>query len=759
MMKQKTIFAALAAVMLIACGIAYAGSSCAGDSGYSRVPVGAHIETPSAKIWLNDVTAPGGSNGVLGANIHVDANDTAQSVGTTILSGTSSSFNASGPGSLNISICEAGRPENSSSSFDDYRARWATIKITDNGRIYTGSGQYFCESDPAYKHLTIWGGLDAGVAGISLNSVGPGNYESNYQRVYLTINDTSSGISQTLEIPDHSSVNYTLRDGSALQISICRASTSLGLSLNAVYADVKVNVASPSSLLPATNILDLNTSGKTYAFGSGYSCNLSQGITNCIVVTAPNVTIDCNGGTISASLETPMVAIYSNQSGTVVKNCRFKGFAGGISIVNASGSLLENNTFENEVNSMHESVRFAIQANSSTGIVVANNTVLLMNHEIIAEDQGLTFYTSIMENGVNDSSFYGNDLDRSLAGFYALNSHGNSFTSNSASSLMLSHSSSTSIEGNIFSFVPTSPGTIDFNGTAYRSGGWAQIFLVESDGNIVSGNMLGLADSGWLDTIALFGSNGNIVANNSIKNGGMTVSASSNNQFFGNNVTQGYEYGNALEISTTIKSSTGNVFSGNNLASKSASRPVIFTTSCTDPHGNPSVSQAANNTFFHNAISGALWVAEECQLPLNNYSFEGQGNAYYFPNGTASWDVYDIIDTDNDSYADIGSDLPFTQSTVGTYWHGPSEDAHPYTLKQGALPAIAQNSSAAASAPDSPPAPPSDEVSLPRANATAAEHAVPMNSTGAATLPNHPTSLLDEILASILDFLRSLNKI
>ncbi|MFA5930467.1 MAG: NosD domain-containing protein [Candidatus Micrarchaeia archaeon] len=496
----------------------------------------------------------------------------------------------------------------------------------------------------------------------------------------------------------------------------------------------------------------LGISGHTYRYGGGHACEPYAGIRNCISVTAPNVTIDCNGSTISSSLETPMVAIYSNQAGTVVKNCRFKGFAGGIHIENASGSALENNTFENEVNSMHESVRFAIQANSSTGIVVANNTVLLMDHGIIAEDQGLTLFTSIVENGVNDSSFYGNDLDPSLAGIYALESHGNSFTANKARGLLLSGSSSTSITGNTFSFVPVSPLTIDINGTAYRTGGWAQIFLVRSSGNAVSGNIVGLGNSWESGFITLYLSDGNIVANNSIPNGGMTFSASSGNLVFGNNATQGYEYYNTLEIGTTINSSTGNVFSGNNLSSKSASRPVIFTASCTDPDGNPSVSQAANNTFFHNDISGALWVAEECPLPLNNYSFEGQGNAYYLPNGTPSWGVYDIVDTNNDSYADVGHGLPFTQSTVGAYWHGPSEDAHPYTLKHGAPLEISGNASTAANqtSEEQPPAPPSEAASLPQANAAPA---APTNSSGTASPQDERLDRILALLEEIRDFL------
>ena len=62
----------------------------------------------------------------------------------------------------------------------------------------------------------------------------------------------------------------------------------------------------------------------------------------------------------------------------------------------------------------------------------------------------------------------------------------------------------------------------------------------------------------------------------------------------------------------------------------------------------------------------------------NTYNDSTSGNSYYFVNGTPAWQVYNITDTNGDGWADVGSDLPFSQDVLGdALWSGSGEDYHP----------------------------------------------------------------------------------
>ncbi len=83
-----------------------------------------------------------------------------------------------------------------------------------------------------------------------------------------------------------------------------------------------------------------------------------------------------------------------------------------------------------------------------------------------------------------------------------------------------------------------------------------------------------------------------------------------------------------------------------------------------------------------NTIYADMWVYEDdCDFENVAFSENGKGNKYYFADGTPSWEVYDIRDTNGDNWADSGSDLPFSEEILGdVLWYGLGEDYHPFTL-------------------------------------------------------------------------------
>lgn len=77
-----------------------------------------------------------------------------------------------------------------------------------------------------------------------------------------------------------------------------------------------------------------------------------------------------------------------------------------------------------------------------------------------------------------------------------------------------------------------------------------------------------------------------------------------------------------------------------------------------------------NNTFLDNSIYADVWVISNTnEGEVNYFNDSFMGNAYYFANGTPSWEVYNISSSTHGSRANLGSDLPFgsTLPSPGTY--------------------------------------------------------------------------------------------
>ena len=78
--------------------------------------------------------------------------------------------------------------------------------------------------------------------------------------------------------------------------------------------------------------------------------------------------------------------------------------------------------------------------------------------------------------------------------------------------------------------------------------------------------------------------------------------------------------------------------------------------------------KTGNNTFLDNTFTSDRWVVSYSD-DENFFNNSMKGNRYYFANGTGAWEVYNISSSTNGTWAEQGSDLPFSAAlpSPGTY--------------------------------------------------------------------------------------------
>jgi len=181
-----------------------------------------------------------------------------------------------------------------------------------------------------------------------------------------------------------------------------------------------------------------------------------------------------------------------------------------------------------------------------------------------------------------------------------------------------------------------------------------------------------------------------ISSNNTIVYNNATVSDSNAILLFNvnnNNIIQ-YNYLTAGDDSAVFlqNSNNNNIIQHNNLTAadkticliSSSNNNLIYnnTINATGNGGDGFHTYDTGNRFVQNNITADVWVDDKEGGNFYNDS-EGVGNIYYFSNGTASWDVYDIRTTSPPDWADSGSDVPLNATLAE--WTGFGNDSHPYT--------------------------------------------------------------------------------
>lgn len=425
--------------------------------------------------------------------------------------------------------------------------------------------------------------------------------------------------------------------------------------------------------------------------------NSQFGPSNCFRVYSPNITLECQSNIVSGSskefIATTWWGVHSDQNGTVVKNCDINGFRNGISYWNANGGRIINNSvhFGSENDPTEH-----LQWDKKTSITLDSSHNNLIAGNLMELDDG-------MEGGIKLSASTGNVVEgnrvKSVAPAYAgvgivNGSDGNKLIGNR---LEGEDGAGLSIEGSSDNYAANNtilsgiiPETTYYEGQPYQKAGTSALDITEGNRNTIAYNDVHSAGPAF----SLFNSSENSLRNNSFvsANGGILNLYSSKNTLTGNSISANYAYSDAMVVSSDNNLFVENRFySEHNAGIRLSYAPYFalagkFLDDGSVLSSDLVVHQAGtNNTFYKNTVTAPVWVADEDEQTENFLDLDGQGNSYYFANGTPAWEACEIYDTDGDGYADSGADLPFSNKTLGEVWLGHAQDWHPYTTRKAFL--------------------------------------------------------------------------
>jgi parallel beta-helix repeat protein len=355
-----------------------------------------------------------------------------------------------------------------------------------------------------------------------------------------------SGTAGTFTVNDSSNVYF----GSDLQINtlnILGASTLHGYgatrnllvtNYNPVVTPTLDNIVMSGSCNPppetGCTCDTLSTTGSTCTLTSDLS---SPGAT-CFTVAAPDVTIDCAGHSISGDDTASTYGIYSNQSGTTIKNCDVRNFASAIYFGGATYGTITSTTASSDVNN-HLGIYFYY----SSGNIITNTTVNANGYSAI--DMVQSQNNKISDIHVNNPGSYGIYLESNSS----YNSISNAIVNiGGAYGIILGYSSNyNTISGSIVKAIDiplyilaSSTNNIITNTTAIATGSQAALRINSNANNNTISHSTLIANT---NPITFYSSNGNTTDNTTlISSGGYDLlyldSDSSGNTFYLDNFTQ-----------------------------------------------------------------------------------------------------------------------------------------------------------------------------------------------------------------------------
>jgi parallel beta-helix repeat protein len=366
--------------------------------------------------------------------------------------------------------------------------------------------------------------------------------------------------------------------------------------------------------------------------GENYTLNQSVSVSGatCFNITAANITLNCNGFSMTGNNATGTFGIYSNQWNTTIKNCNISNFAtdiyfgnassGTIQSVNASTTrassgldgyaiFLNNGSNFNNITSVNatSSIGYGIYLNSSSSNFLYNASGAVSSGYAIYLYSGsdynvLDFVTAITQSGQGlaiqfDSRF--NNVSNARAtstNGYAI------YLASPNNSITASNANSTGT-GRGF-FLEGGHNNSISNSTAASDSGRA-VYLDSSRSNTFS-NLTALTVSGYGFYLSS-SHNNTFIGSNATGTGsgstGMFLSASSNNNLSGMNVTgsstgiQMQTNSNSNEFSyLSVKSLASNAFS---MASSSYNILHDLNSSSSSSSGSGIVLTSANYNVFY----------------------------------------------------------------------------------------------------------------------------------------------------------------
>ncbi len=391
-------------------------------------------------------------------------------------------------------------------------------------------------------------------------------------------------------------IDYTFNETGNYSLKINVSTLSLSYEKNIIVENIIENqtnetsgkefgILSTPGATNVTNCMTLSTANTYYQLNQSISNNTIT--TDCIIISAQNITFDCNGYSISSTKN--YTGVYSNQLNTTVKNCNITmgGNVGantnaiGIEFISgANNGLIYNNnatanvgygiylisnsnnnlTGNNGTSNSNYGIRLYYSlnntltnnigfSNSKTGIMVesSSNNTLTNNTGTSTLEYGIYLVSDSVNNNLTGNT----GISTSSSGIYIWSSSNNTLTnnrgiSNSGSGFDIMTSSNNTLTGN--------------NGTSYSNGYGAGI-LLRSASNILINNYF-YAKGGNYGGIIISSQKNNILINNTgISNSsyGIYLSSASNNTLTNNTGTSTSSAGIYLSSSSnnTLTSNTG----------------------------------------------------------------------------------------------------------------------------------------------------------------------------------------------------------
>ena len=338
--------------------------------------------------------------------------------------------------------------------------------------------------------------------------------------------------------------------------------------------------------LAASNVSVPNTTASCncgHSFTAGETCTLTSNQSNsstCFTVNAANVTINCNGYSITGTNAGSTYGVYSNQTNTTIKNCIIRDFTSAIYFYTATNGTIQNTT----ATSFDDAILFE----SSNYTTIANTTATATRYRAIK---------------LNTYSYF-----NTIANTTATAASGYTILVQASSNNTITNTTATAIGEYAIYFDSSSNNTIT-NTTANATTNYAIKFSASS--------------------------NNNIIANSTSTAGNFAIDISSS---FGNTII------NTLTIATSTKAISFSLSSSNNTitnttANSAGNFAIIFTDSGNNTISNTTAtasnyifyvdSNSNRNTFANNTLrsSGATGIL----LYLNSGA---SGNTFYWNNFT-----------------------------------------------------------------------------------------------------------------------------
>ena len=472
---------------------------------------------------------------------------------------------------------------------------------------------------------------------------------SAYVNIILSCNDTLSGCNKTIYCTDttNNCTPNTIYTGTPIQVN------TSGTSYIRYYSNDSLN--NIETINNQTINLSTIYCGMTFSANSIYS--LSQNLSTngtCFTVAAENVTVDCQGYTITYSINGSAnnYGIYTNKYNTTIQNCNIidgnittsGGNRHAIYITGGSNSLLSNNT----VNTSTHAIRVATSSIRIINNIAISNTgagILLSG----GSSNNILTNNTAKANGSNSAILLQSNSNNNTL----INNTG--IGNNGGSGIMLDTNSNNNLTDN--------------KGISYTDNG---IYLSNSNNNILTNNIGNATIGSYSQGIYLSGSNNNTLINNTgISNTGKGIKLETSSN---NNLTK--NYGIALGSSNGIiiqTNSNNNTLNNNTLQSTSGTLLIIDATS-------------GNNLFYYNNFkqTTGYYIDNSNSTNMFNTSVTGtpQGNYYY--NITSK----NIYDTNGDGWSDYGTDYPLSNITWSTKWKSYGTDYGPATTKTEYAPVI-----------------------------------------------------------------------